>query len=373
MSLSKPVHGTIGSILLGAVVALAGCAGPEDTSAEDSVDSVVQPLVGAWQWFDVPGSKCGNGSQTGFAINVGTTDDVVIYMEGGGFCFDDLTCNVNVNGQGIASWFTAGFDGARFRSATPSSGIFDRNNVKNPYRSSNIVYVPYCTGDFHSGNAKRGNLNFNGRANFDLYLSRVKAAFPSPSRVTLTGASAGGFGALFNYGKTAETYAGTRVDMVSDSGPAMWNNALVFAGVDQWNTAAAITPKCPECVGDYKKLYGYYSRTYPSSRFALLSFDRDRVIATGYALLTPLFANELRNLVFNTLAPLPNVKHFVPSGTDHTMLYALDTAAVNGRCNWFFGICFPATYGGAITVQDWLTKMYTDDPTWTKQSALLEQ
>lgn len=360
---------TLASLVVGALAALAGCATDTEGANEETAE-VSQHLVGTWEWNDVTGTKCGNGSQTGFAINYGTKDDVVVYLEGGNYCWDTTTCNA-----GLASHFTTGYDGAKFASTTPRSGIFDRANALNPYKDSTIVYVPYCSGDFHSGDTVRGTngtLHFNGRINLELDLAQLHSAVPNPSRVTLIGSSAGGYGALFNYWRVAQIFAPARVDAVIDSATVLWDSAVAFQGVSTWNTAAALPPGCPQCVTTKRNLYSYYASTYPSSRFAFVGFDLDQVMSLGYTVLPPLYREELRKLVSTTLKPLPNWKHFVAQAPDHTTMYDLTTSAQNNRCAWRFGICFPYSYGPTMNVGDWLTKMYTDDPTWAKQSALLE-
>lgn len=365
---TRRITRTLASLVLGAVAALTGCASDTEPPSEET-GQVTQHLVGAWEWNDVPGTQCGNGSQTGFGINYGTKDDVVIYMEGGNYCWDEITCNA-----GLASHFTTGFDRAKFGNGQ-GSGIFDRASPSNPYKDSTIVYIPYCTGDFHSGDTVRGtngSLHFNGRINLELDLAQVHDAIPNPSRVTLIGSSAGGYGALINYWRVAEVFASTRVDAVIDSATVLWDGAPAFAGVGTWNTAAALPPGCPQCVTTKRNLYSYYAATYPNSRFAFVGFDQDPVMSLGYVVLPFLYREELRKLVFNTLKPLPNWKHFVAAGSEHTTMYKLGTSAQNNRCAWRLGICFPYSYGPTVTVGDWLTTMYNDDPAWAKQSALLE-
>ena len=34
-------------------------------------------------------------------------------------------------------------------------GIFDRSNPENPFRDFGVIFVPYCTGDVHIGDASR--------------------------------------------------------------------------------------------------------------------------------------------------------------------------------------------------------------------------
>src|SRR5689334_21969024 len=103
--------------------ALAACASPED-EVELGVDGggtanapVLSGPVGEWTWFDIPGAVCGYGQQTGIGVSVGTGSEVMIYLEGGGLCWDEVTCAASipplppVTNQTIvlASYFTSGF------------------------------------------------------------------------------------------------------------------------------------------------------------------------------------------------------------------------------------------------------------------------
>src|SRR5215471_1057250 len=48
-----------------------------------------------WTWIPVDGAICRDGSKTGFGVSVGTeTDKLMIYLEGGGACFNALTCGM---------------------------------------------------------------------------------------------------------------------------------------------------------------------------------------------------------------------------------------------------------------------------------------
>ena len=49
-----------------------------------------------WTWVPVPGSHCRDGSATGFGINVNpASKNLMIFLEGGGACFNALTCGMN--------------------------------------------------------------------------------------------------------------------------------------------------------------------------------------------------------------------------------------------------------------------------------------
>ncbi|MBC8170119.1 MAG: hypothetical protein H7X77_00535, partial [Anaerolineae bacterium] len=115
----------------------------------------VQPLrtldqlrTGHWTMFSPGGeTRCGRDTAYHFYVRPaddGNTDKLMVYFQGGGACWNALTCQT----QG------ATFDD--FVNSPPVeigfyNGIFDFENTANPAADYNFVFVPYCTGDVHVG------------------------------------------------------------------------------------------------------------------------------------------------------------------------------------------------------------------------------
>lgn len=384
--------------------ALAACATTTDDesrglepSAGSEVDS---PLLGGapgqWVWHDIPGSVCGYGQQTGIGVSVGTSDEVMIYLEGGGLCWDELTCAASipplppVTDQTIvlASYFTQGFTRETFEGNLAGggyrAGIFDRTLPNNPYKDATQIYVPYCTGDVHTGNAKgyfphvKQVAHWNGRQNLDGALAAVLASFPDTTRVTLAGSSAGAYGATLAYDHVAKAFDPVRVDLVADSGPLLAFSPFLAQGYPVWNTNAVIPDECPACIGNYPALYGYYAQAYPDARFAFLSHDEDLVIAAGHLQLPyPGFYFTIKGFT-QGLAPLANWRSFVSAGTGHTTVYNLLEPSIQKRriCRLQLGnFCvfydpFNEIEVSRTVLADWLTQMATDDPAWASKTSI---
>lgn len=358
--------------------------------------------VGEWVWKDVPGSMCGYGQQTGYAVNVGTGSGLLIYLEGGGLCWDEATCELGgsfgpVTIPHLASYFTSGYDGQTFKDTYggggkgPNAGIFDRTMTNNPFKDASMIYVPYCTGDLHTGSTTvtfpvaRKTAHFAGRQNLELFLAEIVPAFANAAGVTLTGTSAGGYGALLDYDRVKHAFGAKQVNLVSDSAPIFWNNGpWLPQGFAVWNTKAALPQGCTACLNDnVAHIYDYLATTYPSSRFAFLSHDQDAAISTGMYV-EPFFPNfyfEVGDFAKTTLGPTTNWKYFILQGLDHgnlwgnqapTHSYASNLQQVSVeedmQCQWVLGVCLPYWVPRSTVLADWLTQMASGDPAWASTS-----
>lgn len=315
--------------------------------------------VGKWTWLDVPESKCANGEPTGLGVNIGTGSDLLIFLEGGGACWDELSCAAGF-ALNIGGYQQQNFQ-ADLETSSPAiypltqGGVFDRTAPNNPFREASIVYVPYCTGDVHGGDATQQfffplrTMHYAGRRNIEAYLEQIVPAFKTASHVTLSGRSAGGFGAAINYWRVQDAFGAVRVDLVDDSGPAFTQSNMGLFPIWKavWHLDGALPEDCGACRANIRAVYSHYSKTYPSSRFSLLSYDQDKTISQFFLMLLPgIFAANLRGLMEDTLAPLPNFRYFVTSGSEHTMVHSL------------------ATKSGDVALGTFLTEQITGSADW---------
>lgn len=192
----------------------------------------------AWQTVQMApqtGAVCGNGSPYKFFVNrVPNTRNTIIYLEGGGACWDYASCT----GQ-------SGIRGARNPDGIPNDYMSLLNpgaSLVSPFvvrlhpwtrvktQNWNMVYVPYCTGDIYSGDrvavyqdpqSQQEPLiwHHNGMRNMRAVVGWLKDNLPRPTQMLTTGCSAGGAGALTSYGPTRQDIAPTRSFLINDSGP----------------------------------------------------------------------------------------------------------------------------------------------------------
>jgi cysteine-rich repeat protein len=231
-----------------------------------------------WTYVEVPGTTCMNGAVGGFGVSLSPgSDRVMIYLEGGGACFNDA-CDFTA--------FSIPF-------VPPPDGIFDRTAANNPVRDWSMVYVPYCTGDIHGGDAEAvlGGLprSFRGYGNITKYLEQWVPTFREASHVLLTGISAGGFGAGLNFPQVADAFgAGPQMILVDDSGPPLGSDAIapclqqIFR--DVWGLDETILAHCgadcPDPNDFAAGFLGHLAERYPTARVGLFSNTADLVIRT---------------------------------------------------------------------------------------------
>jgi hypothetical protein len=175
-----------------------------------------------------------------FFYRSGNSNKLLLAFDGGGACWNALTCvGTAINGDPIYDTFV---------NETPASlaanaGLGDRDNPENPVGDWFQVFIPYCTGDLHTGSNNRlyvlptpqgplpALIHHRGYDNFvavqewliDYYQSRGKA----PGRVTIVGASAGGYGAQFTYpAMDAVLPSSTRIRVLNDSANGIINQSF---------------------------------------------------------------------------------------------------------------------------------------------------
>lgn len=238
----------------------------------------LNPPVGQWTYYPIPGTQCLNGSTAGFGVysNPASTD-LMIYLEGGGACFNDVCDFTAFNVPFIA----------------PSDGIFSRTNTANPVRDWNMVYVPYCTGDIYGGDndykLALQTRHFHGYTNIATFTQFWVATFPNVTRVLLTGISAGGFGAGLNAQQVFDGFGPSVNDvLIDDSGPPLSNQVIppclqttfrTVWGLDK-TVLAACGADCPDPNDFARGWIGHIAKRYPNGRAGVFSNTQDAVIRT---------------------------------------------------------------------------------------------
>lgn len=253
---------------------------------------------------------CGNGSAYKFFVNPSlTSDNVLIYYEGGGACWDYASCSGQsgirgaANPNGIPDDYMEGFS----IPAIMSPFIFrahpwERVDTQN----WTIIFVPYCTGDIFIGDNSKTYVSedgteldwrHNGFKNTQGILDWMKNGpfkhhFDAIPKLMVTGCSAGGAGSILNYHFIRQGLGSSVGESIlfNDSGPIyytrgdkdLWSDRLHEKIRDSWGIENVIE----ELAGgdgvptgftadDFGSLNTALSIMYPDDKLAHTQFTRD--------------------------------------------------------------------------------------------------
>ena len=346
--------------LVALALAVAGC----DSSEPDG--PLAEAVPGQWTFLQIGGSMCRDGSPTGIGVRLQDgSDDLVIYLEGGGACFNAQTCNPLANPNS----FSEGNFNSRI-GEVGEAGLFSTTNAENPVADWNMVYVPYCTGDVHSGSspnntllgAEVGTQQFVGHQNMRRALAVLADGLGSPDQVLLTGSSAGGLGALFNFDAMARTFPDSDLALVDDSGPLFFEDDVYSpqqaAQVTAlYNGSVAIQNAAQLYAFDgLPGIYEFYTDRYPDASFGLASYLGDDVFqffygfgqidpATGQQ--DPITDDEYAAALRTVRAQAPEWGTYFAAGGQHTFLLMPDR---------YYGT------SAGVSVAEWIETVLSGDP-----------
>ncbi|MEY2960079.1 MAG: hypothetical protein RLZZ01_2647 [Actinomycetota bacterium] len=319
---------------------------PDVTEPDTTEPDTIEP-VDEWTPLLLDGCVCSDGSVPTFFERAGDPTEVVLYFEGGGACFSKETCDPNGDPT-YAVTADATADGLAAR-----GGYFDLTRSDNPLADHSWVYVPYCTGDGHLGNATTDYgdgvvIEHRGYVNGSAALEHLLARYPDVEQLVVTGASAGSIPTPLFAALAADRLPGADVVTFGDSSAAYPDVDPVNEAIGTlWGTTDAI-PDWPETAGltaadwSIPELYVYSGRHAPSVRFGRFDYAYDTVQAT-FGALAGVAADELVTLIDETEDQIeaagPQIATYVAPGTAHTIVgddlfYTLEVEGVR-LVDWF--------------------------------------
>jgi hypothetical protein len=319
----------------------------------------IQAPDNQWTYVSFPDTKCRDASAAGIAVVLNSASkNLMIYLEGGGACFDGTTCAVNPANTST-------------QQAAKTAGLFDRSNAANPVRDWNFVYVPYCTGDVHAGTNDAGAISgvtgtqhFVGRLNLEKFLNRIVPTFKNMTKVLLTGISAGGFGASANADLVQYAFGSTPTALVDDSGPPMSSQYLPTCLQDKWRSTwgldgsilkdcGADCPNPSDFTLDFAK---HLARRHPNTLGGVLDTVDDGVITAFYgygtnnctgSLFTPVSAQNFQAGLVDFRSQM-QAAGFTNFGT-----YFISNPAT--QHTWLGGASLYTQTTGNVKLIDWVT------------------
>lgn len=303
--------------------------------------AVVSSGVTEHYFSGVDAPICYTGNQFSMFTRDGSSNKLLIFLQGGGFC-SPVAC-----------------DAVEFGIPLVPFGILNPTDSQNPTADYIVGYVPYCDGSGMMGDNEvdvdgDGNNDrfFRGLQNLSASLDVIAQSYPSPDNIVLAGNSAGGFAVHAALPLVRKLYPDVQIDVINDCGQGIINPGGMTMLIDYWNAGAFFPASCADCIGTDGNLTDYHKYQLsqdPNIRLAYISSKQDATFAVmmqggGAAFEAQLIeaANELK-------ADFPErFNSLIAEGDLHTFILRR------------FGYTI-----GDMTVSDWVADMLNNNTEWT--------
>ena len=291
-----------------------------EESERPLLSAITTAVWGSWDKVELPGTLCSDGSPYKFFVmrsrgllnrSRGYDKRLLVYLEPGGACWDYESCTGQTGIRGAANpngipdnFMNIGdFLDPDTAGGSPNAAISPLILFNHPAGDHvetarwNKVFLPYCTGDVHSGNSEAvyedptganppRRFYHHGAKNVEKVAGWLGREFPGQEKLMVTGCSAGGVGALVNYHFFRDAVQPDRSYLLNDSGPIFpapgeGNHWPLHQKIRKvWNldyTYDRLARAMPDFAvrGDYGIINTGLARYYPDDVIAATMFSRD--------------------------------------------------------------------------------------------------
>lgn len=291
------------------------------------------------------GPLCFTGNQFTMSTRDGTSSELMIFLQGGGACGPENCDAVDSAPPGI-----------------PPLGILNAADPLNPAGTYDVGYLPYCDGTLFTGDRDADSdgdgINdrfFRGAQNLSASLDVILNSYPSPSKILLTGNSAGGSGTHYALPLVRKLYPNVPIELVNDSGVGIMNPGGQLQLNEAWNSDAFFPDSCTTCIGDDGNLTDYHKWQLAEDmnlRMGFLSYKQDAVLDERLMIGGPAFEAQVLEAVAELEEKYPDrFRSLIANGDGHTFILR----------DFDYGV-------GGTTVRQWIANMLSESEDWFSSS-----
>jgi len=329
---TRMLHGLL-SVLLSLALTTQSAAQVDSRAADAALPNLAQ-LHEGWNTLHPGGeTTCAHGSEYVFYAREADPTRLVVYLYGGGGCWDAETCDPERHDT-----YTSTIEPARHPSRL--SGIFDLDHPENPVAGYSMVAVPVCTGDSflgdrdatytlrtESGETREFTVHHRGQTNAMAAMRWIQANFVAPREIFVAGSSAGAVGTPYYASLLAQHHPAARVVGLGDDAGSYGSAAIPGADPGQWGIPEVLHrhPGWEDFEGDagVEHLYITAARSAPNLRLYQFDHAYDGVQRRYLELARAEAPDVLRHLRANRRTihdQVPEFQSFTAGGYVHTVL-----------------------------------------------------
>jgi hypothetical protein len=338
---------------------------------------------------------CSKGTPYYYFAKRGTNNKLLVYFQGGGACWDAFTCEIYPTYKQTVDPVSDNPGNLPIDPNDPTGfGFANFTNPDNPFYGWNVVFVPYCTGDVHWGDARYPHefrnsttgelidvfeIEHKGYVNSRVVEKWTREHFVDPEQVFVTGSSAGAYGAIVNSLPLQENvYPSADFAVLGDAGNGVITQDFLENDISKWGIEKNLPAWIPGLNRPLTELnaadlWVESARFYPTHRFATYTtaYDGGTGGQTGFFHVMRNPGNPLSwlnwwedscdwnaamlDLNADAAARAENFRYYVGSGSAHTM--------------WGRPRVYSDTTGGVPPLVDWVKAMIAGSDAWVDVQA----
>jgi hypothetical protein len=304
------------------------------------------------------GPLCMYGADFFAESREGSSDTLMIYLQGGGVCLDEICAATPAPILSLQLFNLAALVGI--------GGVLDPHSIENPAKDFDVVAAPYCDGSLFAGDVDRvlsdgspangtQDMAFQrGLQNLTATLETAKKRFPNPSRIILMGSSGGAYGVIPGTPMVRYYYPDTPLLVVSDSGApivSMADTKFITRALTELNAIQLIPKSCTDCLanGHATGILEWALRFDPKLSVAYMGHARDHVIGEFFMRMTAdQFQQSVVTETTRMIEEFPGrAFRFVIPTSRHTLTMGIDSFGDNFQA-FFLGIAGGVIVGSGI-------------------------
>ncbi len=297
---------------------------------ENGLLPALTELEEGWQTL-LPGGNtvCAHGSPFAFYSHMGDPNRLVIYLYGGGGCWDAETCTpgTGLYVEEIAEWHNPAY----------LDGMMKPGHPENPFDGFTKLAIPVCTGDvyigdrdveYHPEEGEPFTIRHRGMYNTMAAINWLESSLSDFDEIIVAGSSAGAVAVPFYANLMATRYSNARVTSFGDDASSYGTEFMPLANLVVWGVPETLQryPGWEDFDFEHfgmEVFYSHAARGLDNLRMFLIDHAKDsmqKIYLVAGGTENPDLKAIMQQMQSTITSDLPNSRSFLIGGKSHTSL-----------------------------------------------------